>query len=122
MTPLKRCLQAKHTVFFLDYTGPPGFVEAVAQVAARVIVLDHHKTAQEHLQGRDDLPASVELHIDMERSGASLARDFFCSKQVHLAPPVFAANSVLPMPIHVVDCWHELAFWLGACTVLAHWQ
>lgn len=74
-------LQAKHTVFFLDYTGPQGFVEATAKVAAQVVVLDHHKTAQEHLSGRVDLPANVALHIDMDRCGASLARDFFQSSQ-----------------------------------------
>ena len=69
-------------VHFLDYTGPPGFPEACAHVAERVVVLDHHKTAQETLVGRDDLPANLTIEIDMSRSGATIARDYFDSVQV----------------------------------------
>ena len=75
-------IQADDTVYFLDYTGPPGFPEQVACHAGRVVVLDHHKTAQESLSGRSDLPGNVCVHIDMERSGATLARDFFGSIEV----------------------------------------
>lgn len=74
--------QADDTVYFLDYTGPPGFPEQVARHAGKVVVIDHHKTAQESLVGRSDLPDNVCLHIDMDRSGASLARDYFQSIQV----------------------------------------
>jgi oligoribonuclease NrnB/cAMP/cGMP phosphodiesterase (DHH superfamily) len=40
-----------------------------------MLVLDHHKTAQEALQGFD-VP-NVAIHFDMERSGAGLAWDHF---------------------------------------------
>lgn len=40
-------------------------------------MLDHHKTAAEQLADRSALPANVELDIDMSRSGATIARDYF---------------------------------------------
>ena len=42
-------LSAGDTVYLLDYSGPAGFPQALAQVAKRVVVLDHHKTAAEQL-------------------------------------------------------------------------
>ena len=43
----------------------------------RVIVLDHHKTAKESLPGPDRAPPSLHCLLDMNRSGATLAYDFF---------------------------------------------
>jgi nanoRNase/pAp phosphatase (c-di-AMP/oligoRNAs hydrolase) len=76
--------QGGDTVYFMDYTGQPGFPEQVAKSAGKVIVLDHHKTAHESLCGRDDLPDNLEINIDMNRSGATIARDYFGSVKVYL--------------------------------------
>ena len=47
----------------------------------RVIVLDHHKTAAEQLQGGSVvLPDNVDVLLDMDRSGATIALDFFKPK------------------------------------------
>lgn len=71
-------LQNKDTVYLLDYSGPPGFASQIAKLAAKCIVLDHHKTAAEHLTGPDIiLPPNLEVHLDMERSGAIIALDYF---------------------------------------------
>ena len=71
-------MQNKDTVYLLDYSGPPGFASKLANIAAKCIVLDHHKTAAEHLTGPDvDLPSNLEVHLDMERSGATIALDYF---------------------------------------------
>ena len=45
----------------------------------RVVVLDHHKTAIDHLLDPDTrLPGNVDMqHLDLNRSGATIARDFF---------------------------------------------
>lgn len=72
-------MQSGDTVFFLDYTGPGNLVEAVAAQCKRVVVLDHHQTSSDALSGRSDLPTNVDLHIDMQHSGARLAHDFFQS-------------------------------------------
>ena len=45
---------------------------------SRVTVLDHHKTAAENLAGA--AAPNLEITLDMERSGATIARD-------HFAPP-----------------------------------
>lgn len=64
------------TLYLCDYAGPAGFVQAAAAKARSVLVLDHHKTALEQLQGIS-LPSNVHLHLDMSRSGATIALDFF---------------------------------------------
>lgn len=43
-------LKGNETLFMLDFTGGPGFVNAAAERVKEVVVLDHHKTAQEELQ------------------------------------------------------------------------
>lgn len=72
--------QGDETVYLLDYTGPPGFVYDVARCVERCIVLDHHKTAVEYYTTRKDcraVPDNLQLHFDLERSGATIARDYF---------------------------------------------
>jgi hypothetical protein len=76
------CAQGDETVIFLDFTGPEGFPEQVAMACKHVVVLDHHKTSFESLSGRTDLAENLEVHIDMQRSGATLARDHFQSVTV----------------------------------------
>ena len=44
-----------------------------------MIVLDHHKTAIDHLlRPESTLPENVEVqYLDLNRSGATIARDYF---------------------------------------------
>lgn len=84
--------KGKH-VLIVDFSFPALVLRGLADDgAASVVVLDHHKTAQEELapfrmNGCEDLCASNVLHalndggliiaqFDMERSGAGLAWDF----------------------------------------------
>ncbi|XP_058755115.1 uncharacterized protein LOC131628277 [Vicia villosa] len=71
-------------LYLLDFVGPPGFVQEISTKVPRVIVLDHHKTALESLC-RDDtsLGENVTKVIDMERSGATIAFDYFKEKLVN---------------------------------------
>ncbi len=65
-------------VYLLDYAGPPGFAVALAQRAGRVVVLDHHKTAAEQLShAAVSATPNLDVTFDMERSGATIARDHF---------------------------------------------
>lgn len=44
----------------------------------RVVVLDHHKTAQMQLaESAPRHPPNLSVNIDMDRSGATIALDFF---------------------------------------------
>lgn len=56
-------------VFILDFSFRRPVLEQIAEVAEKLLVLDHHKTAEEELQG---LPY---CQFDMQRSGAGLAWD-----------------------------------------------
>ncbi|XP_020103263.1 uncharacterized protein LOC109720506 [Ananas comosus] len=67
-------------VYLLDFVGPPGFVADLSSKVDRVTVLDHHKTALETLCGNAAIPENLEKVIDMKRSGATIAFDFFREK------------------------------------------
>lgn len=63
-------------VYILDFAYPAAIMREIAERAAIVIVLDHHKSAEADL-----LPlfeeGIIEGEFDMERSGAGITWDFF---------------------------------------------
>lgn len=66
-------LKGDETAYLVDFSGPPGFARALSQATGKVVVLDHHKTAAAELTD----PAlaavqSLEVHFDMQRSGATV--------------------------------------------------
>lgn len=73
---------ADRDVIFVDFSYKRPVLDAMARSANSVLILDHHKTAQEDLA---DIPPPKDgqyapgFHaiFDMERSGAALAWDFF---------------------------------------------
>uniref|UniRef100_A0A453PAF0 DHHA1 domain-containing protein n=1 Tax=Aegilops tauschii subsp. strangulata TaxID=200361 RepID=A0A453PAF0_AEGTS len=67
-------------VYLLDFVGPPGFVADIAPKVQSVTILDHHKTAMESLCGSATLGENVNKVIDMQRSGATIAFDYFRNK------------------------------------------
>ncbi|XP_061348021.1 uncharacterized protein LOC133293456 [Gastrolobium bilobum] len=69
-------------LYLLDFVGSPGFVQEISTKVPRVIVLDHHKTALEKLGSESSLGENVTKVIDMARSGATIAFDYFKDKLV----------------------------------------
>jgi len=67
---------AGRQVFILDFSFPPDVLGDMAQHAARIVLLDHHKSASEQCAHIDPVP-NVELHFDIDRSGAQMAWDYF---------------------------------------------
>ncbi|KAH1152375.1 hypothetical protein GYH30_045719 [Glycine max] len=67
-------------LYLLDFVGPDGFVQEISTKVPRVIVLDHHKTALQRLGNEASLGENVVKVIDMERSGATIAFDYFKDK------------------------------------------
>ena len=63
-------------VFILDFSFPPDRLGEMAQHAAKIVLLDHHKSAAAQWTNMEPAP-HVELHFDMDRSGAQMAWDFF---------------------------------------------
>lgn len=83
-------------VIFVDFSYKAPVLHAMAAKAATVLILDHHKTAQEDLaslpppldgpynpnamqgwQRECNAPAAIHALFDMNRSGAAIAWDYF---------------------------------------------
>lgn len=69
-------------VYIVDFSYPRAVLEVMAAAAKSLLVLDHHKTAEEALRG---LPY---CRFDMARSGARMAWDYFHPNE---APPPLVA-------------------------------
>ncbi|KAK9115742.1 hypothetical protein Sjap_014689 [Stephania japonica] len=67
-------------VYLLDFVGPAGFVEQISSRVERVIILDHHKTALEMFSRKNFVADNVTRIIDIQRSGATIAYDYFKEK------------------------------------------
>jgi oligoribonuclease NrnB/cAMP/cGMP phosphodiesterase (DHH superfamily) len=63
-------------VFILDFSFSPEVLRTMAQHAANIVLLDHHKSAAELWTNIEPIH-NVDLHFDMNRSGAQIAWDFF---------------------------------------------
>ncbi len=72
--PLPDMPKAKE-VYILDFSYSKEILEQLANNCEKVVVLDHHKTAQKDLEG---LSFAI---FDMNRSGASMAWDYFHPKK-----------------------------------------
>lgn len=65
-------------VILVDFSYPRPVLDAVAALATRVEVYDHHRTAEEDLRyWGDEAPETRHVVFDMKRSGASIAWDEF---------------------------------------------
>lgn len=62
-------------VYILDFSFAPDILSAIDERAAKLVMLDHHKSAAEQLTGFACRCGVV--HFDMGKSGARLAWEFF---------------------------------------------
>ena len=62
-------------VYILDFSFAPGILRVIDERAAKLVMLDHHKSAAEKLTGFACRCGVV--HFDMDKSGARLAWEFF---------------------------------------------
>ncbi|XP_023519513.1 uncharacterized protein LOC111782904 [Cucurbita pepo subsp. pepo] len=80
-------------VYLLDFVGPFGFVEDLSSKVNRVVILDHHKTALEKLSDESSFGENVTKVIDIQRSGATIAFDYFKQKLIQDAHGNFDVGS-----------------------------
>eukprot|EP00455_Lapot_gusevi_P003738 TRINITY_DN11512_c0_g1_i9.p1 TRINITY_DN11512_c0_g1~~TRINITY_DN11512_c0_g1_i9.p1 ORF type:complete len:353 (+),score=60.91 TRINITY_DN11512_c0_g1_i9:83-1141(+) len=83
-------------VYFVDITGGADFLIETANVVGatgRVVALDHHVSTIDEFKARADqpLPPNLELHFDIQRSGAMLSLDYFST----LLPAAVSWDDVL---------------------------
>lgn len=62
-------------VYILDFSFPADILHAIDERAARLVMLDHHKSAADALDGF--VCRCGVVHFDMAKSGARLAWEFF---------------------------------------------
>lgn len=70
------------TIYFLDFAPPRMVILKLRAMGKKVVVIDHHKSAQENLEGLDDCV------FDMNRSGAVLTWLYFSKKLDEKDPSV----------------------------------
>lgn len=85
---------AEDTVYLIDFSGGIKFIQALSKAAKKVILIDHHLTAQQDFDAlkatEEGLPKNFEYHIDMDMSGASLAKKYFQLDK--LFPKLFSSD------------------------------
>ena len=64
-------------VYIVDFSFSREVLTMIAEDANYVLVLDHHKTAEEALENWGDKPVNMEIVFDMKKSGAGLTWDRF---------------------------------------------
>lgn len=68
-------------IYFVDFCPKKETLINLVELGYSVVVLDHHKSAQEDLQGLEELlgdkGAGLTVSFDMERSGALMAWQYF---------------------------------------------
>jgi oligoribonuclease NrnB/cAMP/cGMP phosphodiesterase (DHH superfamily) len=68
----------ERAVYVLDFSYPRDTMRTLAHDAERVVVLDHHKTAEAALSGLDEeLAPDLTVMFDMSKSGARLTWEYF---------------------------------------------
>lgn len=65
----------EENVYIVDFSYSAAVLRDMAEVYDKIVILDHHKTAQEDL--KDLKIPNVEIVFDMNRSGAVIAWDYF---------------------------------------------
>lgn len=65
----------RRAVYILDFSFSADILRSIEERAAKLVMLDHHKSAAEKLTGFDCRCGIV--HFDMQKSGARLAWEFF---------------------------------------------
>lgn len=87
--PLNVNLYAGQEVYILDFSLPPEDLLRLAEVAAKVTTLDHHKSAISKYEGIE-FPDNVVNIFDVNKSGALLAWEYFHPTQLPPGYVVYA--------------------------------
>jgi len=109
-------------VYILDFSFSESILRGIEERAAQLVMLDHHKSAADHLSGFECRRGVV--HFDMHKSGARLAWEFFQAEQplpdlVHFVedrdiwvwkyPDSAGFLAALDMEPFEFERWHDIA-------------
>jgi uncharacterized protein len=86
-------LRPEDEVWLVDFSYPREQLLELATLVARVVVLDHHKTAQAELADLHGCDLGIEVVFDMNRSGARIVYDEMLVKCRELGSPALQIRS-----------------------------
>lgn len=72
-----RCEFSDKNILFMDIS--PNFDQLLGYICnnKKIVIIDHHKTAQDNMKLLGDKPDNLELHIDMDKAGCQLTWEYF---------------------------------------------
>ncbi len=97
-------------VYVLDFSYPKDVMAKVATDARRTVILDHHKTAMDALEGLHQPESGIDVWFDMNKSGGRLAWEWFTLMGYDMPTP----NS--PRAPWLVDYTEDRDLWRHALT------
>ena len=102
-------IEAGDTVYIVDFSYPQAQLRELCNRVAdgKVILLDHHKSAQKELEGFK--LANLEIVFDMERSGARITFEYFLERQHEFDPvhsDVIKRMETISRYVQDRDLWH----------------
>lgn len=74
---LNKPLSKDDTVYFVDFSLKRDLMIELSSMVKEIIVLDHHKTAEENLKGLEEELENITIIFDMNKSGATLCYEYF---------------------------------------------
>ena len=74
-------------VYIVDFSYKRPVLSAICDKASKVVILDHHESAQNDLEGLDEVYNNLTIIFDMSRSGAVITWEYFHQEAV---PPLLA--------------------------------
>lgn len=81
-------MESPETVYIVDFSYDQKLLHKIAEISQHVVWLDHHKSAIESVD-LSSLPENVTHELDVNRSGAGIAWDYFYPNEN--MPPIVAA-------------------------------
>ena len=74
---IPKAIDKRSIIYIVDFSFSRQVIKVFADLANQVVILDHHKTAQEVLESWETKPDNVTIVFDVERSGAGITWDYF---------------------------------------------
>jgi uncharacterized protein len=90
-------------VYILDFSFKQPLLLDLAHNVKQVIILDHHKTAAEHLKG--PFPHNITAYFDMNRSGATMSWDYlrYVNENDIMPPEELPEAKIRPLLVQYVE-------------------
>ncbi|MDX9744474.1 MAG: DHHA1 domain-containing protein [Arcobacteraceae bacterium] len=70
-------LSKEDVIYFVDFSLKRDLMIELSSMVKEIVILDHHKTAEENLRGLEEELENITIIFDMNKSGATLCYEYF---------------------------------------------